>query len=118
MTKKNQQEKQPARKNDDHKELIADYANRWNIELQCCEMANEILQLLTKQQLPVGYSRYILEKALSTIDDSIHLANWGEPLVCGQAIDTAWLWKYIPDIYHEEVREEINRLRSQCQGGS
>jgi len=98
------------------KRMIECQARSWYTEIQCCEMVNTILQMICKPPMTIFRSRYILEKALSVIDDSIQRSTWESPLVCKPTSDEAYINRYLfHDAYFNEIRAELNRLLEQDQ---
>ena len=125
MTQKKKQDKekkleQPSWKDEYYWNRVAQHADEWYAELRCCDFANNILKTLNEQVSTVKTVKYILEKALATIDETIQDIRWRQPVVCKEATDAAFVRDYIRNVYPEyaNIRKELNRLLSQDKDGS
>jgi hypothetical protein len=98
---------------EEYKDLIARQADAYENELECCEVANTIVQMLAQEQWAASRSLYILNKAIAVIDESTREAVWGQPLMYRNATGTVYARRYGIDLYYDEVMEEINRRKQQ-----
>jgi hypothetical protein len=80
----------------------------WEEDQKFCEIADEMLKILTKKGINIGDSLRILEKAKKAVERSIQSANWGVPLICEASPNEACTWLPPTKITEEVKRRNAN----------
>jgi hypothetical protein len=87
--------------------MTTDYEVKvWTEEQRICDLADTLLKILVEKQITARDSVGVLQKAKSTLEQSIYSATWGQPLVCESAPN-----RFFGD--HEKVIAEIERRKVQ-----
>jgi hypothetical protein len=88
-------------RDDGFEKAIEKQIPRYEKDQRYCGITDRILEILTKEQLNIQESVFVLEKAKRTIDAMVQAATWNLPLTCGSAINESGVW------YPEKVKEAI-----------
>jgi len=83
----------------------------YKADQQLCEIADILLQTLVEKQLNGWESLKVLQKAIKTVETSIHSVRWGTPLICRLAENETCVWN------RELVEREIQSSERPEQRG-
>ena len=73
----------------------------WEENQRYCDIADDILKVLTEKGLTVKETRYVLDKAQKAIEASVDAVRWGVPFTAMPAPNTSFV--------HDKVAAEIKR---------